>query len=71
MQGHVPADIESPEADEIGVDLVENPGLAVHTEPVVERSRSRGIVTPIDGEQTVDDVFDQVRTALATTGARA
>ncbi|MDQ3670958.1 MAG: adenylate kinase [Actinomycetota bacterium] len=34
------------------------------TEPVVERYRSDGLLLPVDGEQTVDEVFAAVEEAL-------
>jgi adenylate kinase len=54
-------------------EVIENRVRLYHqlTEPVVERYRSRGIVTTLDGERTVDVVFAQVRAALAASGARA
>ena len=39
------------------------------TEPLVERYRRAGILSEVDGEQTMDDVFEAIEGALSRAGA--
>jgi adenylate kinase len=40
------------------------------TEPLIEYYRTRGLLVPIDAEQSVDDVFAEVQQVLAAVSAR-
>jgi adenylate kinase len=40
------------------------------TEPVVEHYRATGKLVPLHADRTIDEVFTEIETALATVSAR-